>query len=130
MWDLPLISNEFLDMEIARIDRDSKRSPVLDMCRDPRAVEIDLAVDRQLTVDECVAVLHASHPRIMEMIVSGWGSQTLHQKLSTMLYLDTEGRAGFGQVQATALVILFNEHVKTFDFDPAPLQPLEKKDTW
>lgn len=74
-----------------------------------------LFVDEQ-NLEQALSTIKAKYPRIHEMIVSRWGTKSLHDWLSRIIISDRDNRKGFDQEVASSLLVVFNYHEAEFKF--------------
>lgn len=65
---------------------------------------------------QSVELLEEKYGRIWKMVVVMWGSLELHRKLQEILYIDTEGRAGFSFDVLAVLMRIHDVHMNEFNF--------------
>ena len=61
-------------------------------------------------------LLEEKYSRIWKMIVLMWGTRELHRKLQEILYIDTEGRAGFPFDVVAVLMRVYEMHATEYGF--------------
>ena len=111
---------------------------LLDHVIDSRVIENKGAkaqyVERLLVEDRArmraLSVVHTYYPRIALLIADKWGTEQLHERLSRMLFLDTEGRNGFPIVVGKALMYIHRYHQEKFGFETISETRGMEKDTW
>lgn len=85
---------------------------------------------RQEKFDEYLKTIDETYPRIADMIRVMWGDKQLHEKLSSMIYLDTNGRNGFDQKTMAALLLIHTMHLEVFGFNPIGMIWNNSHDKW
>ena len=65
---------------------------------------------------QTVELVEEKYGRIWKMIVVMWGSLELHRKLQEILYIDTDGRAGFSFDVLAVLMRIHDIHMNEFGF--------------
>ena len=65
---------------------------------------------------QTIELVEEKYGRIWKMIVVMWGSSELHRKLQEILYIDTEGRAGFSFDVLAVLMRVHDVHMNEFNF--------------
>lgn len=65
---------------------------------------------------QTIELVEQKYGRIWKMIVMMWGSRELHRKLQEILYIDTDGRAGFPFDVVAVLMRIFDIHAEEFGF--------------
>ncbi len=68
------------------------------------------AMDPQQTLE----LVQEKYTRIWKMIVMMWGTRELHKKLQEILYIDTDGRAGFPYDVVAVLMRVYEIHSTEF----------------
>ena len=65
---------------------------------------------------QTIELIEEKYQRIWKMIVLMWGTRELHRKLQEILYIDTEGRAGFPFDVVTVLMRIYEVHANEYGF--------------
>jgi hypothetical protein len=65
---------------------------------------------------QTIELVEQKYGRIWKMIIVMWGTLELHRKLQEILYIDTEGRAGFSFDVVAVLMRLHEIHMGEFGF--------------
>lgn len=65
---------------------------------------------------QTIELVEEKYGRIWKMIVVLWGSMELHRKLQEILYIDTDGRAGFSFDVLAVLMRIHDIHTSEFGF--------------
>ena len=65
---------------------------------------------------QTIELVEEKYGRIWKMIIVMWGSLELHRKLQEILYIDTEGRAGFSFDVLAVLMRVHDVHMNEFGF--------------
>lgn len=66
--------------------------------------------------NQTIELLEEKYNRIWKMIVLMWGTRELHRKLQEILYIDTDGRAGFPYDVVTVLMRVYEMHANEYGF--------------
>lgn len=132
--DLPKIDLDFIDSQLMEpIDfAQSSLDDLLDPRKHFREEFIKSMKLNLMSKEEALQKVLEVYPRIHNMITMMWGDIALHQKLTRMLYLDTNGREGFDKPVGMAIARLQEIHMEEFGFDPISPEddPFDKKDRW
>ena len=65
---------------------------------------------------QTIELVEEKYGRIWKMIIVMWGSLELHRKLQEILYIDTDGRAGFSFDVLAVLMRVHDIHTNEFGF--------------
>ncbi len=65
---------------------------------------------------QTIELVEQKYGRIWKMVIVMWGTLELHRKLQEILYIDTEGRAGFSFDVVAVLMRLHEIHMSEFGF--------------
>lgn len=65
---------------------------------------------------QTIELIEEKYGRIWKMIILMWGTRELHRKLQEILYIDTEGRAGFPFDVVSVLMRVYEMHANEYGF--------------
>ena len=132
---------EFPKLDPTLIDthasKNAEQIKYLDPRIDPKLIEgmVINQVKTDTGIQGALETVRLEFPRISTAIRLTWGSNELHEKLSHMIHVDTEGRQGFPHHVLEALIKIFNHHADTFNLEPVSPDTtknsrLNRQDTW